>query len=384
MTLKLLGDLHTKGHLSLLKSDGFYKLTATLHEPVDDGLCEGLEQIGDVSVVGRDGMAIRRQDRGVIGEGFQLSLIVPRDRNDFVGKDFDDLLHDPQNCIEEPKCWLLLEQTSDGRLLSSWMDNPPNKLLRYRDAQQLCRLLQQRADHEAEGSFPIRLTYFEIERLDMDLIYKCGDLSHEFPIARLKQFIEEESQKLIREESFKGTLWDYLKNEDVNTRISRLLRSGDEFERRVRANHALARQDLRLNKRLEEVRKEITDFSSVISKLIFGLEAKALAIPGAMILAAKVIDPKEAWSLGNLSVICALILVALILSVSLWTQLKISTDLKYDIDTAQSRFDVIDSDGKIHLKLERLKNRINIALLGKVIVVIVAWVMCYTAYKFIP
>lgn len=387
-TLSLIFELSKSSHVlngsscsGVVKFQLFSEIRAEL-------LSDLQETLNSVECFTEQGTKIPIQDSGVIPESSIIAISgLPRSSYaEFVGDDLDDLLKEGEACIREPSEFLLLkiDQSEPSFFCSLSSEPPPKSIESYRAAQFLFQKVELMASHELSTTMPKSFVLFDTYDLVLKPSYKHSDLNSEFPMEDLKSFFGRSDQQPLRKEVFIGTLCDFLKDIPPGQMAGRLLKdhSGDQFVKRLNSNFKLCQKDLRVDERLKGLRSELSDLSERVAKIVLGLEAKALAIPGAIIVSAKVIGVDGGWSLANSAVFVGLVLLSLVTSAAFFAQKSISSALLEDIEDLKKRAIEEASSSSMEKRLKSLKNRIEFAKYVKLLVVILSWSLCYFTWNF--
>lgn len=357
-------------------------LTVCLDRDLSQAQTAALDTEGFVinNVFDGGGVSVRVSKIGYLRREMKVTLGVPRSSTaGCVCWDWNDLLGLEGALTRIPRKFLVvngLRKERQALFFSTEQEARLPEVRSYLSAVELARVLRQHSDHNSHS--PPASVFFEVDRLEIPVSLTLKDLDEPFPVEELAEFLNTEERKLARVETFRGTLWDLLKDYPAQERFQRILVTGrsGRFIRSLKHNFAIVQADLRLDRRLEKARAEHAELSDRLAGIVSGIETKALAIPTAIFLLLKFLDPAEGFSSFNLGLIVASILIAIILTGGFVAQRSITKTISEEIEDATNNLIAgLEKDQELERKFNRLKHRITVSNAVKALVMICAWIV---------
>lgn len=308
----------------------------------------------------------------------KLKVTVPRDRRgQLVASNFDDFLADGDALFHEPKEYIILDEELEFQPFFSTQEAKGDfdKIRSYRTAKAVVTILQEESDHFSEDSKTV--TFFDAERVDIEIGCSAQILKTDFPCDELKEFLSQNGMQTLRKEAFKTTLWDTLKDYGSEERFRRLIEKGrgTSFMRAVNYNFRLAKSDHSLGKRLDSARQEYREIAGNLAKLAAGLEAKAFVLPGTLLLAGRFLNRGEGLTFSNALIALSTIALAVISTVAFKAHCDISEDFSEEIEKVRNNLSDTEEDQKIRSKLKLLDRRFGRIKKMKLSIVIGSWLV---------
>ncbi len=286
----------------------------TLHgalQPVPFSLLREFDGSGIVPAI-EDGKTQHEFDLGNDGQvaiGISIAVRVPRQWDTLaVARDFGSLLVIPRAMEDEPVAYIILEWGSE-RAPISFVSGDKQHLLpvviqRYHQALELWTLLKKQAHHvQPEG----HLLFFFTRRMEIAPGFGQSELENQLWVPPIMAFVNNEDRQETRQEIFVAALSELLRDQAPDKAFGCLLRSTNLFTTRLKEGMAIYLSEHSPEKLAAEALASAITLSDSLEKIIGGLEAKALSIPAALLLAVKEIKPGGCLDALNVIIIMSLV-----------------------------------------------------------------------------
>lgn len=314
------------------------------------------------------------------GPGSIVDLRVPRipDRL-VVARHVADLLSLSKTCEQEPTGYALCGHpgAKDFQSHCQGDESPtaPPLVRRYHQAVDLWQALARQAAcaDTTDGS----LLYFGSRRTKIVPGFSISDLAEDIATERIVKFLENPDQLETRREIFDSALSEFLRDIDSASAFSRLLRGSAQFAARLKEGMAIFLAEHSPQKLTAEARRAALDLSEKLEKIIGGLEAKSLAIPAALLLAIKEVDPGAGYTALNVFLLAATATYGLTMTFVHLSQRALLSLLRTTIEKTEEEFKErgLDKDNSV-LKtwFKSLKRRRSVAAVGSWAMFLASWV----------
>lgn len=211
----------------------------------------------------------------------ELEVSVPRGRSGFVAADWDDLLRSYNFRVKQPEEFFIVKEV----YLSS--EQKSNTLAeRYGDTIAFTKLLQDIADFNDISENKTICIFLLPAKLEVELSYTSKDLR---AMPGLKDLADEfgasaKKHKDQRRMILKVVLDEMLSAVKSTERFPSLLKSFQDFKRRVRDSYDLYVAEFSFEKVLEEVNAHKLDYTIKLNKVFSDIQNQLLAVPAALVL----------------------------------------------------------------------------------------------------
>ena len=246
---------------------------------------------------------------GQVARGISISIRVPRQWDSLVvAKDFDSLLAIPQAQEDEPIAYLVCE-VEEGHGPVSFVkgdseESLPRVLQLYHQALELWTLLKGLAHHvQPDG----KLLFFATRRMEIAPGFGRSNLESPLWVPPIKAFISNTDRQEARQEIFVAALSELLRDQQPDKAFCCLLRSTRLLSIRIKEGLAIYLAEHSPERLASEALATAVALSESLEKIIGGLEAKALSIPAALLLAVKEIKPGGGFDALNLIIFTSLL-----------------------------------------------------------------------------
>ena len=273
-----------------------------------------------------------------LDEKFSVEFELPADKDEFFGKNIDDLLEAGSRLLEPPASFYLAEEDF---LYQGSTEKLPDHIKNYFDTALFASILLKLADHSIPKGRP-KAIFLHGEKLELDLRYKSKDINR---LRGLRDFIDEfvdsEIHNIQKITIIKLVLLEMLKNNDGDSlTLPCLLERFSEFTERVNANYQLYVSEFSFDKIKSQVEKEKFDFTLKLNGVFSDMQSQLLAVPIGLVLVGSQMKMTDGFSATNITLWLSVIIFGFFMSLLMRNQRSTLKAIKIEID---SQWIVIES-----------------------------------------
>lgn len=184
-------------------------------------------------------------------------------------------------------------------------------------------------------------------------------------IANLAEMISiADGHQRERRDVLRASLAELLEEEHSDSTMAWLLKQGARLKRKYHENYDVYLHKFSVNKLLSEIEEKSTDYISKINDSISSSQAKAFAIPGALIAIAALIKNADLFSL--LFVCTGLLSVSFLTFVANNIHCEAYSALKDQVQRSLKRYEIMKNEDAVRVSAEEAKKKL-ISLIEKAI-----------------
>ncbi len=177
------------------------------------------------------------------------------------------------------------------------------------------------------------------------------DIKYLFDLVSLTDAHEKERREVLR-----SSLAEILEGDNLDSPMLWLLQQSKKLKRKFQENHDVYLHKFSVNKLLSEIEEKSTDYISKINESVSSSQAKAFAIPGALIAVAALIKNADFFSL--LFVCAGLLSVTVLTFIANNIHYEAYDALREQVKRSMARYEVMKNEDAVRVSAEGAKEKL--------------------------